>query len=241
MKNIKILIADEDQTIPALRSYLVSKGFDVVWVQNGQIAMEAFTSQLFDFCIFDFSLPLKDGVTLTKEIRNKNKYIPILLLASKTQEKDRINAFKVGCDDLVLKPYNMEELLLRIKAILKRIHLSSSRRPKQVTVHTIGNVKFNTVRQTLSVDSKTMYKLTTKETALLSLLCEYKNRMLERSEALVRIWGDDGYFNARSMDVYITKLRRFLKIDPNVHLINVHGIGFKLVSNNSETDDETEE
>lgn len=233
MKNIKILIADEDQTTPALRSYLVSKGFDVVWVQNGQIAMEAFTSQIFDFCIFDISLPLKDGFTLTKDIRNKNKYIPILLLASKAQEKDRITAFKVGCDDLVLKPFNMEELLLRIKAILRRIHLSSRRQPKQVSIHTIGNIKFNVVRQTLSMDNKTMYKLTTKETALLSLLCEYKNRLLERSEALVRIWGDDGYFNARSMDVYITKLRRFLKIDPTVHLINVHGIGFKLVSNNN--------
>lgn len=229
MKNVKILIADEDQTTNVLRSQLVSKGYDVVWVQNGQAAMDAFSSQLFDFCIFEMTLPIKDGISLVKEIRSKNKYIPILFLTTRSIEKDRIAAFKAGCDDYVQKPYSMDELLLRIKAILKRIHLSTRRQPKQINVHNIGDIKFNVIRQTLSVDNKVIYRLTTKETSLLALLCEYKNRLLERSEALVRIWGDDGYFNARSMDVYITKLRRFLTMDPNVHLLNVHGIGFKLV------------
>lgn len=238
MKNVKILIADEDQSTIALRSQLVAKGYDVVWVQNGQSAIDAFSSQIFDFCIFEMTLPIKDGITIVKEIRSKNKYIPILFLSARVSEKDRISAFKAGCDDFVRKPYSMDEVLLRIKAILKRIHLSTRRQPKQVSVHNIGTLKFNVIRQTLSVENKVIYKLTTKETSLLSLLCEYKNRLLERSEALVRIWGDDGYFNARSMDVYITKLRRFLSIDPNVHLLNVHGIGFKLVT---DTENEQED
>ncbi|MDD4847593.1 MAG: response regulator transcription factor [Bacteroidales bacterium] len=236
MKNVKILIADEDQTTAALRSHLVSKGYDIVWAKNGQAAIDAFSTQLFDFCILEMSLPNKDGLAVLKELRAINKNIPILFLTSRSSEKDHITAFKAGCDDFVQKPYSMEELVLRIKAILKRVHSSTRRQTKQINVYNIGIIKFNVIRQTLSLDNKVVYRLTTKETSLLSLLCEYKNRLLERNEALVRIWGDEGYFNARSMDVYITKIRRFLTMDPNVRILNVHGIGFKLV-----TDNETEQ
>lgn len=230
MKNLKVLIADEDQNTPILRSQLVAKGFDVVWVQNGQDAIDAFNNHSFDFCILELSLPVKDGIAVAKEIKSKNRFTPILFLTLKSQERDKITAFKAGCDDYVTKPYSEEELLLRINAILKRVNSSVRHQPKQQNVYTIGTLKFNSNRQILSLDNKVLFKLTTKETRLLELLCEYKNRLLERSEALVRIWGDDGYFNARSMDVYITKLRRFLAADPEVQLLNIHGVGFKLVT-----------
>lgn len=234
MKNAKILIADEDQNTAALRSQLVTKGYDVVWMKDGQTASEAFANTHFDFCILEMALPVKDGIALAKEFKSKNKHVPILFLTAKSQEKDKITAFKAGCDDYVIKPFYMEELLFRINAILKRVNTSIRRQPKQQILYNIGTLRFNTNRQTLALDNKVLYKLTTKETRLLELLCEYKNRLLERSEALVRIWGDDGYFNARSMDVYVTKLRRFLKTDPSIRLINVHGVGFKLVTEDEE-------
>lgn len=236
MKNVKILIADEDQNTVALRSQLVSKSYDVIWVQDGLAASEAIERQDFDFFILEMTLMGKDGITLAKEIRGKNKHVPILFLSAQSQEKDIITAFKAGCDDYVQKPYSIEELLYRIGAILKRVNSSSRRPPKQPPVYIVGSMKFNVMRQTLTTEDKVVHKLTTKETALLALLCEYKNRLLERSEALFRIWGDDGYFNARSMDVYITKLRRFLKNDPSVNLINIHGVGFKLVDSEDNKD-----
>jgi DNA-binding response OmpR family regulator len=172
-------------------------------------------------------MPVKDGFTLAQEIRKHDKRIPILFLTAKSLQEDKIRGFEIGGDDYLTKPFSMEELLMRMKAILRRISEGSGTETK-TTVYKLGKLTFDYNRQSL-VSSSAEVRLTSKEAELLKLLCENANDVLDRSVALNRIWQDDSYFNARSMDVYITKLRKYLKEDPAVELLNVHGIGFKLV------------
>lgn len=225
-ENIRILLAEDDPNLgQILQSYLVAKGFPVQLCVNGEEALNTFNSDEFDFCILDVMMPKMDGFTVAGEIRKSNKTIPILFLTAKSMQEDKLKGFEVGGDDYLTKPFSMEELLARISAIMRRM----DKKDENQTVFEIGSYMFDYNLHTLKHGENTQ-KLTSREADLLKLLCDHKNDVLDRSVALKKIWLDDSYFNARSMDVYIAKLRKYLKEDESVQLMNVHGIGFKLVS-----------
>ncbi len=229
-KKTKILLAEDDKNLGTiLKSYLEAKGYQTVLCVNGQEAYESFKNESFDFCLVDVMMPVKDGFTLAKEIRQTNKEIPIIFLTAKSMQEDKLKGFEIGADDYITKPFSMEELLLRIKAVLRRTGDNKENQADK-NIFKINKFTFDYNRQILSIQGKKQ-KLTSKESELLKILCENFNQVVDRRDALNRIWFDDSYFNARSMDVYITKLRKYLKEDPSVELINVHGIGFKLVAN----------
>ncbi len=233
-QNVKLLLAEDDPNLGTiLKAYLEAKGYPTTLCVDGQEAYDKYLKETFDFCILDVMMPLKDGFTLAKEIRKVDRKIPILFLTAKTMQEDIIEGLKIGADDYITKPFSMEELLLRINAIYKR-YAPDSDKSMQKTYFHIGKYTFDFSRQLLTIDSK-QQKLTSKESQLLKMLCDYYNDVLDRSHALKQIWFDDNYFNARSMDVYIAKLRKYLKDDPNVELMNVHGKGFKLVVNDDNT------
>jgi len=226
----RLLLAEDDRNLGLiLKNYLEAKGYITTLCVNGQEAMETFIKKPFDLCILDIMMPVKDGFTVAVEIRTMNKKIPILFLTAKTLQQDKLKGFETGADDYVTKPFSMEELLLRIQAILRRTE-EQGKPGQSENSYIIGNYTFEYNRQTLSIHGKE-HKLTSKEAGLLRLLCLHANDVLDRKTALREIWNDDSYFNARSMDVYIVKLRKYLKEDPQVELINVHGVGFKLVMN----------
>ena len=226
----KVLLAEDDKNLGSvLKSYLEAKGYPTTLCVNGQEAYNKFTSDKFDFCIVDVMMPVKDGFTLAKEIREIDKKTPILFLTAKSMQEDKIKGFELGADDYITKPFSMEELLLRMRAIIRRTTESKNMEASR-TIYEVGKFTFDYNRQLLKYNSEEQ-KLTSKETELLKMLCDNVNNVLDRSIALKKIWQDDSYFNARSMDVYITKLRKYLKEDDKIDLINVHGIGFKLVIN----------
>jgi DNA-binding response OmpR family regulator len=226
----RLLLAEDDRNLGnILKNYLEAKGYTTTLCVNGQEAIEAFTRKDFDFCILDIMMPVKDGFATATEIRAVNKKIPILFLTAKTLQEDKLKGFEIGADDYITKPFSMEELLLRLQAILRRTD-DPAKAAANENVYTIGIYTFDFNRQTLISRDKEQ-KLTSKEAGLLRLLCTHANEVLDRSTALNEIWNDDSYFNARSMDVYIVKLRKYLKDDPRVELLNVHGVGFKLVMN----------
>ncbi|MBP5612338.1 MAG: response regulator transcription factor [Bacteroidales bacterium] len=223
----KILLAEDDENLgPLLQAYLVAKSYEVDLFVNGQDAVDGFHASHYDLCILDVMMPLRDGFSVAQEIRTLNRTIPIIFLTAKSLKTDVVEGFKVGADDYVTKPFNMEELLFRIDAVLRRTKMDVN--TVRVAVYKLGSFTFDVFKQTLQRDGN-VYKLTTKESELLRLLCDHANQILERNYALKTIWDDDNYFNARSMDVYITKLRKYLKEDPSVEIINVHGKGFRLV------------
>ena len=225
---MKVLLAEDDKNLGAvLKAYLEAKGYPTTLCINGKEAFDTYNKKKFDFCIVDVMMPVKDGFTLAQEIRKLDKKIPILFLTAKSLQEDKLKGFEIGGDDYLTKPFSMEELLMRMKAILRRIQEGSGIDSKS-SVYKIGRLTFDYTRQVLTAPSGET-KLTSKEAELLRLLCDNANGVLDRSVALNRIWQDDSYFNARSMDVYITKLRKYLKEEPSVELLNVHGIGFKLV------------
>jgi DNA-binding response OmpR family regulator len=225
---IKVLLAEDDKNLGAvLKAYLEAKGYQTTLCVNGKEAFDIFNKKKVDFCIVDVMMPVKDGFTLAQEIRKLDKHIPILFLTAKSLQEDKIRGFELGGDDYLTKPFSMEELLMRMKAILRRVNEGTDPETKSST-YKLGRLTFDYNRQMLHTPGGEN-KLTSKEAELLRLLCENANDVLDRSVALNRIWQDDSYFNARSMDVYITKLRKYLKEDPSVELLNVHGIGFKLV------------
>ncbi len=227
---IKLLLAEDDRNLGnILKNYLDAKGYSTTLCINGQEASDAFKSGSFDFCILDIMMPVKDGFAVAAEIRAVDKKIPILFLTAKAMQEDKLKGFEAGADDYLTKPFSMEELLMRMTAILRRTE-EPARSADSDAAYQIGKFVFDFNRQTLIIQGKEQ-KLTSKEAGLLRLLCNNANEVLERSTALNKIWQDDSYFNARSMDVYIVKLRKYLKEDPSVELINVHGIGFKLVMN----------
>lgn len=227
-EKVKVLLAEDDKNLGTiLKSYLEAKGYPATLCVNGQDAFVEFNKNKYDFCIVDVMMPVKDGFTLAKEIRNIDRKVPILFLTAKSMQQDKLKGFELGADDYLTKPFSMDELLARMEAILRR----SAREEEgpEGDTFTLGKMEFNFVRQTLHMGEEEI-KLTSKEAALLKLLCQNLNEVVDRSVALNKIWLDDSYFNARSMDVYITKLRKYLKMDPTVELINVHGVGFKLVT-----------
>ncbi|MCD4695113.1 MAG: response regulator transcription factor [Bacteroidales bacterium] len=227
---IKVLLAEDDKNLGSvLTSYLEAKGYPTTLCVNGQEAFNKFSADTFDFCIVDVMMPVMDGFTLAKEIREVDKKIPILFLTAKAMQEDKLKGFELGADDYVTKPFSMEELLLRMRAIIRRSTESKSMDTSR-NIYEVGKFVFDYNRQLLKIEG-TDQKLTSKETELLRMLCDNVNNVLDRSIALKKIWHDDSYFNARSMDVYITKLRKYLKADEKIELINVHGVGFKLMIN----------
>ena len=224
---MKILLAEDDPNLGAIvQEYLIAKGYFTQLCSNGEQALHLFLQEKWNICIFDVMMPLMDGFTLAKEIRTYNKDIPIIFLTAKSMKEDTIEGFKVGGDDYMTKPFSMEELILRIKAILKRTERAESEHA--VNEYQIGKYLFKPSLQQLSI-SGNIHKLTTRESELLKLLCIYMNETLERNFALRAIWADDNYMNARNMDVYIARLRKYFNEDPNIEILNVHGKGFKLL------------
>jgi len=228
MNKIRILLAEDDNNLGLLlRNYLNAKNYDTELFINGTFALEAYLTRTFDFCILDIMMPEMDGLTLAKEIRSKNTEIPIIFLTAKNQKEDVLEGFKSGADDYITKPFSIEELLYRVEAILRR---SATATPvKKEGPYTIGVYSFDPLKQLLVYEEQ-VRKLTTKESELLELLCRHGNDILERNFALKTIWIDDNYFNARSMDVYITRLRKYFRKDPSVKILNIHGRGYKLIS-----------
>ncbi len=227
MQKIKILLAEDDENLGMLlREYLIVKSYDADWFINGEKAYKSFIKTHYDLCILDVMMPVKDGYTLAKEIRLTNAEIPIIFLTAKSLKEDIIEGFKAGADDYICKPFSMEELLFRVEAVIRRTRKDAA--GIHQSEYKIGDYVFSPNTQLLRYGN-TEHKLTTKESDLLKLLCANKNMILDRNFALKTIWVDDNYFNARSMDVYIAKLRKYLKEDPRVQIINVHGKGFKLI------------
>ncbi len=225
--NKKILLAEDDSNLGALlRTYLAAKNYDTTLAMNGKSALKAFSSETYDLCILDIMMPEMDGLVLARSIRNINPSMPVIFLTAKNQKEDIIEGFKTGADDYITKPFSMEELLYRIEAILRRT--ATTETSKSEDVYRIGGYSFDHKRQLLNHGDQTT-SLTTKESELLKLLCRHKNEILERNYALRSIWIDDNYFNARSMDVYITRLRKYLKKDPSVKILNIHGRGYRLI------------
>ncbi len=228
---LKILLCEDDENLGMLlREYLQAKGFITELCADGEAGYKAFLKAKYDICVLDVMMPKKDGFTLAKEIRNTNQDVPIIFLTAKTLKEDILEGFKIGADDYITKPFSMEELVFRIEAIIRR---TKGKKNKESTVYHIGNFTFDTQKQLLCLGDE-QRKLTTKENELLALLCSHANEILQRDFALKTIWIDDNYFNARSMDVYITKLRKHLKDDPQIEIINIHGKGYKLIAPEAE-------
>jgi DNA-binding response OmpR family regulator len=221
-----LLCEDEESLCMLLREYLQAKDYDAVLCPDGERGYSAFIKEHFDLCLLDVMMPKMDGFTLAKEIRKVNQYVPIIFLTAKNMKSDIVEGFKIGADDYLTKPFSMDELVYRIEAIMRRTN-NYVARPK--SVYYLGDYVFDTARQSLTCGEE-VFKLTTKESELLVLLCRHRNQVLGRDFALKTIWADDNYFNARSMDVYISKLRKFFKLDPRVEINNVHGRGYRLVA-----------
>jgi DNA-binding response OmpR family regulator len=222
------LLAEDDENLGALLStYLNSKGFQTKWVKTGEEAISYYHSfnNAIDFIILDVMMPDKDGFSVAKEIRLTDKKTPILFLTAKSMKDDKLKGFEVGADDYLTKPFAMEELIARIHAIIRRTGDSSLVKDERLS---IGSLDFDPNKSILYTKDGEK-KLTTKENALLTLLVRNINEVLDRQATLRAIWGDDNYFNGRSMDVYIAKLRKLLSEDPNIEIMNIHGIGFKLI------------
>ena len=225
MKEYQLLIAEDDLNLgQILKEYLELKGYKATLTRDGREAVDSFKRNHYDLCLLDVMMPKMDGFAVGKEIRTLNPDTPFIFLTARSQQEDTLKGLQLGADDYIKKPFSMEELTLRLQAILRR---ADNGEPKQEQF-TLGDYSFDYTRQQLKFLGNTR-KLTSKEAELLLLLCQTMNKTLNRSAALKIIWGDDSYFNARSMDVYITKLRKHLKEDDKVNIITVHGQGFRLV------------
>lgn len=227
LSKAKILLVEDDKNLGMLvQDYLNELGYMTTLAVNGEDGFKEFRSGNFDLCILDVMLPKRDGFTLATDIRETDEAIPIIFLTARGQNDDRVKGFKAGCDDYITKPFSSEELALRIEAIFKRCGFVSNNRKTNGKV-LIGRYVFDSLNHTLEIDGHTQ-KLTVKEASLLKLLCQNKNNLLPREEAQKEVWGTSDYFIGRSMDVFITKLRKYLSMDPEVSIQNVHGAGFKL-------------
>ncbi len=225
-KQKSILLAEDDDNLgQLLQTFLKAKGYQVELARNGKHAYEKYTDGHFDFCIFDVMMPEMDGFTLAKEVRLIDPKVPILFLTAKAMKEDKLEGFESGADDYMTKPFTMEELLARIEAILRRTGTADT---DESEIQQIGTIQYEPVSRILHLKDE-QKKLTTKEGQLLHLLCKNRNEVLDRQAALRAIWGDDNYFNGRSMDVYIAKLRKLLKEDERIEILNIHGKGFKLI------------
>jgi DNA-binding response OmpR family regulator len=223
-----LLVEDDANLGSLLQEYLTDKGFPTDLATDGQKGWQSFVDKTYDLCIFDVMMPKKDGFSLAKEVRMSGRDVPIIFLTAKSMKEDTMQGFRVGADDYVTKPFDREELLLRIEAILRRYKKQPDAQ-EEMQIFTVGQFTFDYSHQQLSAYDKSV-RLTSKESELLKLFCQNLNQPISRSFALKTIWGDDSYFNARSMDVYITKLRKYLREDPSIQIMNLHGEGFKLMA-----------
>lgn len=226
----KILLLEDDPNLGLiLQEHLQVKGFSVLLCQNGEEGIKAYQRDSFDLCLVDVMMPKKDGFTFAKEVRAKDQVTPLVFLTAKSLKEDKIEGFKIGCDDYVTKPFSIEELVFRIEAVLKRSSIKPTADIAQ-TNFTVGSFTFDSTRQLLTRKS-TQLKLTPKESELLRLLCLHINQTVERDYALRTIWGNESYFSGRSMDVFVSKLRKYLKDDPTIEIMGIHGKGIRLVVN----------
>ncbi len=224
----KILLCEDDTNLGmVLKNYLELNDYDVILERDGRLGLAAFQREKFDICLLDVMMPNMDGFTLAEEIRDINPDVPLFFLSAKTMKDDIIQGYKLGADDYITKPFDSEVLLMKIKAILKRNE--ELHREEVNAEFDLGRYHFNPRLRELSIDGK-MNTLSPKENELLKMMCEYKNDLLPREIALKKIWGSDTYFNGRSMDVYIAKLRKYLKEDSTIEIVNIHGNGFRLVA-----------
>lgn len=231
MKNEKIFLVEDDLNFGSvMKSYLEMNDFDVVWVNNGKDAVYTFKKGAFDLCVLDVMLPHVDGFTIGTEIKKLKPSIPIIFLTAKTLKEDMIKGFNVGADDYITKPFDSDVLIYKIKAILKR-NKSNNSLPGDGEILEVGKFKFDYKTRNLSDPDCENVKLSPKEGELLMYLIQNKNKVLDRNFALEKIWGEQGYFTARSMDVYITKLRKYLKSDEKLEIVNIHGSGYILKEN----------
>ena len=227
-EKIKVLLVEDDPNLGAILSeYLNVKGYDTTLAVDGEKGYDEFIKNNFEFIILDVMMPKKDGFTLATDIRNTNKDIPIIFLTAKSLKEDTIEGFRLGADDYITKPFSMEELMARMNAILRRVDAKHQENSQQKEF-SIGKFSFYAEKRLLKSKGEKDQKLTSKESELLRLLCLHKNKVMDRTVALKAIWNDDSYFNSRSMDVYITKLRKYLKSDSAIEILNVHGQGFRL-------------
>jgi two-component system, OmpR family, response regulator len=224
MENKNIFLVEDDENFGSvLKSYLEMNDFNVSWIKDGANAIQNFGKQKFDICILDIMLPNVDGFSIGKKIKELNPDIPTIFLTAKTLKEDILEGFKIGADDYITKPFDSEVLLYKIKAIIKRNQISGS----DTKIFKIGQYEFDSELRILRIKDDQV-KLSPKESELLKMLCLYENKVLDREKALTEIWGEDGYFTARSMDVYITKLRKYLRNDASIEIENIHGSGFIL-------------
>lgn len=228
-KNKKILLVEDDPNFgTVLKDYLAMNDYDVTHAKNGMEGFEKFKKDDFDLCILDVMMPYKDGYTLAKEIRDRNEEVPIIFLTAKSMKEDVLKGYKVGADDYLTKPFDSEVLLMKIKAIIQRKATESIADSKQFEFE-FGDFFLNSKLRFLTYKDEEPIKLSPKENDLLRMLALHKNDLMPRELALVKIWRDDNYFTSRSMDVYIAKLRKYLSIDDDVEIVNIHGEGFRLV------------
>ncbi len=226
----KILLVEDDENLGLmLKDTLEMSGYEVRLCRDGAKAYTAFHNENFDLCIADVMLPLKDGFTLAEDIRKYNRKIPLVFLTARSHKDDRVKGFKLGGDDYITKPFSLEEFLLRIEAILKRVydHPSSADQKQQLS---IGKYNFDLNNRQLLIGNKKI-KLTNKESRLLNMLAQHQNKVVERDVVIKTIWEDEGYLAVRSMDVFISKLRKYLALDPQISICNLHGIGYRLEVN----------
>jgi DNA-binding response OmpR family regulator len=234
MEKKKILLLEDDQNLGFMvQENLELRGYSVRRCTNGNDGLLAYREGSFDLCLVDIMMPKKDGFSFARDVRKIDQRIPLIFLTARAMKEDKIEGFEAGADDYVTKPFSMEELVLRIRAVLKRTTSSVQGTDARAIIE-IGSYMFDVERQVLQHHAKKQ-KLTTKETDLLRLLCLHINATLPRDVALKTIWGDDSYFNGRSMDVFISRLRGHLRDDPSIEIINVHGVGYKLIVDSSRT------
>ena len=227
-KEIKVFLCEDDESLGLmLQEYLIAKDYEVDLFTDGEMGLEAFGKDEYALCLIDVMMPKMDGFELAKQIRLAKPNIPIIFVTAKDQKKDVLRGFKLGADDYITKPFSMQELEARISAIMRRI-IGDGHEKQQF--YQLGKLLYDTKKQTLTTEDGKVLTLTTKENELLSLFCVYANETLERDYALKTIWADANYFNARSMDVYVTKLRKILQADPSLEIKNVHGKGYRLVT-----------
>jgi len=227
-RKYRVLLCEDDTNLGmVLKNYLELNDYEVVLERDGRLGFAAFQREKFDICLLDVMMPHVDGFTLANDIRDIDPDVPLFFLSAKTMKDDIINGYKLGADDYITKPFDSDVLMLKIKAILKRNEEET--RISESAEFDMGGYHFNPKLRQLTINGSTQ-TLSPKENDLLKMLAEHKNDLLPREKALKRIWGSDTYFNGRSMDVYIAKLRKYLKEDPNIEIVNIHGNGFRLVA-----------
>jgi two-component system, OmpR family, response regulator len=227
-KKIHILLAEDDNNLGfVIQDNLMVNGFKVTLCGDGEDALKAFANNQFDMCVLDVNMPRKDGFAVAETIREVNPDMPIVFLTAKTMQEDKVKGLTIGADDYITKPFDFQEFILRINAILKRSGVTTEEKVEKIEHYTIGSYSFDVKNQNLAHKSGDK-KLTKKETRILTFLCEHINDIAPRDLILKNIWGNDDYFSGRSMDVFISKLRKYLSEDSTIQINNIHGVGFKL-------------